>query len=186
MVWLYFTQRTALFDGRPKRMLHFAPERPIMRRIAAHRYIDYCSADLSSPAAQTHMDISALTFPDQAFDVILCCHVLEHVPNDRKAMSELYRVLKPGGWALLQVPIRGDTTLENPCATTAEERRRLFGQEDHVRQYGRDFDTRLATAGFVVTVDDFVGHFDEDRRTELGLVAGDDIYLCRRSDTARA
>ena len=178
------TQKTSLFDGRQKRMLHFAPERQIMRRLAAFRYIEYCSADLRSPIARHHMDITELAFPSRYFDAIYCSHVLEHVPNDRKAMAELYRVLKPGGWAILQVPIQGETTLEDPNVTTPEERTRLYGQEDHVRQYGRDYRNRLDAAGFAVTVDDFVGELGERTRTKLGLVMGDDVYFCQRTDAS--
>jgi SAM-dependent methyltransferase len=96
------------------------------------------------------MDITRMPLPDSSFDIILCSHVLEHVEDDRRAMAEMYRVLRPGGSAIIQVPLQGDTTLEDPSATTADERKRLFGQHDHVRIYGLDITKRLEDAGFGV------------------------------------
>lgn len=89
------------------------------------------------------------------FDGILCSHVLEHVPDDRRALGEFYRVLKPGGWAVLNVPIEGETTMEDPSVDSPKERLRRYGQEDHVRLYGADYGQRLSAAGFQVTVPDF-------------------------------
>ena len=120
----YMVERTDLFDGRPKRMLHVAPERQLSKIFQAQKYIDYLSVDLRMPAAMAKMDITELLLPDDAFDVIYCSHVLEHVVDDRKAMRELHRVIKPDGWAILQVPISGEVTLEDPSITTSEERQR--------------------------------------------------------------
>jgi len=97
------------------------------------------------------MDITDIQYPDASFDAIICNHVLEHVPDDRRAMRELYRVLKPGGWAILQVPYSEQITqsIEDPSITTPEARARVFGQEDHVRIYAKeDYLTRLEEAGF--------------------------------------
>ena len=98
------------------------------------------------------MDITQIDYPDNTFDCILCNHVLEHVPNDLKAMQEIERVLKPGGWAILQVPIAFDLddTLEDPSITEEEDRYRVFGQRDHVRLYGSDYKHRLEQAGLKV------------------------------------
>lgn len=178
--WMYFRRKTDLFDGKPKRLLHFAPELQMARRFRGTRRLGYVGADLNPRDNHLRLDIVDITFPDASFDVIYCSHVLEHVPDDRKAMSELYRVLKPGGWAVLQVPIKGDVTLEDPSITCPSERRRLFGQEDHVRQYGRDYRDRLREAGFAVQVDLFVETLTPTRIRYYGLAPGDDIYLCRR------
>jgi SAM-dependent methyltransferase len=132
--WLYFNQRTNLFDGSAKKMLHVAPEPSIATRLQKVAGIDYLSADLFDPAAMVKMDITDIQYPDNSFDVIYCSHVLEHVPQDRRAMRELARVLKPGGWAVLAVPIKGEKTFEDASVTAPEERERLFGQFDHVRQ----------------------------------------------------
>jgi ubiquinone/menaquinone biosynthesis C-methylase UbiE len=113
---------------------------------------DYLSVDLDGNNAMMAMNITALTFPSEFFEAVVCNHVLEHVPDDRKALSELYRVLKKGGWGSIQVPMRGESTFEDPSVTDPLERDRLFGQDDHVRQYGRDYLCRLQEAGFNVLV----------------------------------
>lgn len=121
------------------------------RKFRAIPGIDYLSGDLFDPGAMERIDITDIRFPDDSFDLILCSHVLEHVPDDRKAISELFRVLKPGGTAFLLVPIGSARTFEDPSVTDPDERLRFFGQKDHVRQYGPDFEDRLVEAGFRVT-----------------------------------
>jgi SAM-dependent methyltransferase len=149
--WLYLRERTNLLSERLK-VLHFAPEVALQKLLKAQSKLEYHSADLASKRAAEHFDICAIPYPDNTFDVILCSHVLEHVPDDRKAMAELYRVMKPGGWGLIEAPITSSLTqtLEDPNVTTDEERTRLFGQKDHLRRYGRDYFTRLRSTGFEV------------------------------------
>ena len=142
--------------------------------------MDYLSADLSSPEAMVKMDIMDIQYSDNTFDVIFCSHVLEHVPDDRKAMREFYRVLKPGGWAILQVPILAKATFEDSTVISREERQRLFGQYDHVRQYGLDYKDRLIDAGFCVTVADFVRQLEYRTVRRLGLMRNEDVYFCRK------
>jgi SAM-dependent methyltransferase len=114
--------------------------------------------------------------------VILCSHVLEHVPDDRRAMRELARVLKPDGWAFLQVPVnrRIARTIEDPQVTDPGERERRFGQSDHVRWYGLDFPVRLAEAGLEVRVEPFAERLGPEAAGRYGLVPGEDLYLCRK------
>ena len=132
-------------------MLHIAPERATSPRLAALPGLDYLTADLSSPTAMVRMDITAIQYPAATFDVILCSHVLEHVDDDRQAMREFFRVLKPGGWALLLVPTSTDAfTIEDPSIIDPALRKRLFGHPQHVRQYGLDFAERVQEAGFTV------------------------------------
>jgi len=126
------------------------------------------------------MDITNIQFPDGSFDVIYCSHVLEHIPDDSRAMRELSRVLNPDGWAILQVPIHGDKTHEGLSIVDPAERERLFGQPDHVRSYGLDFRDRLVSAGFSVTVDGFVRSFDESDILRLGLMRNESVYFCRK------
>ena len=133
------------------RMLHVAPE-PVLAKKFKQRFGQYISIDLDGERAMEAMDVTALAFADRCFDAIVCNHVLEHVPDDRKAIAELYRVLKPGGWGSIQVPMRGDVTHEDPGVTDPQERYRLYGQDDHVRQYRSDFIDRLCDAGFEVLV----------------------------------
>jgi SAM-dependent methyltransferase len=107
---------------------------------------------MHDPAAMVRLDITEIDFPDESFDVVYCSHVLEHVPDDRKALAEIRRVLKPDGWAILLVPIDAAETIEDPSITDPGERLRLFGQGDHVRRYGPDYVERLHQAGFDVAV----------------------------------
>jgi SAM-dependent methyltransferase len=96
------------------------------------------------------IDLTDMQFHDNQLDVIICSHVLEHIPDDRKAMTEMHRVLRPGGFLLVMVPTYGDNTYENWNITEPEERRRHFGQDDHVRKYGRDIILRMEDVGFIV------------------------------------
>jgi len=130
------------------RLLHIAPENCLKNEL--RRKYQYFSVDMYEPNVQIKTDITALCFPDECFDAIICNHVLEHVADDRKALSELYRVLKFGGWGSIQVPIKGEKTLEDPLVIDPLERESLYGQADHVRQYGTDFNDRLQDAGFNV------------------------------------
>ncbi len=152
LAWLYLQRRTNLFDGRPKRVLHFAPEMELAKRFRAIPGVDYLSADLKARHAMTKMDITAMPCADSSFDAVFCSHVLEHVVQDRKAIAEIHRVLKPQGWALVQVPIGGESTSEDPAVQDPGERERLYWQSDHVRLYGLDLRERLAEAGFEVDV----------------------------------
>jgi SAM-dependent methyltransferase len=179
-MFIYVTRKTNLFDGDRKRILHIAPEDQLSRLFQKADSIDYLSADLSSPTAMVKMDVTDIHFSECSFDVIFCSHVLEHVPDDRRAMRELYRVLKPRGWAILQVPISTDPTFEDPTVTSPEAREQLFGQADHVRRYGPDYADRLATAGFSVLVDGFVRELDDRDIIRFGLTRSEDVYFCRK------
>jgi SAM-dependent methyltransferase len=150
---VYLKQSATLFnDG--LRILHLAPEPILERRLKALPRVSYLGADLNPGEGQVRADVTDLPFADASFDMILCSHVLEHVREDRRAMSELYRVLAPGGRAILQHPIDHTraVTFEDPSVATPRARRRAYGQRDHVRIYGRDFRQRLEDAGFRVTV----------------------------------
>jgi ubiquinone/menaquinone biosynthesis C-methylase UbiE len=132
------------------------------------------------PTAMVRMDITNITLPDNSFDVILCNHVLEHVPDDRKAMSELYRVLKPGGWAILQTPMSDKPqTEEDLTITDPKERERRFGQDDHVRTYGMDKKDRLESVGFTVVLDKFLFELDQKQIDQYRIVR-EDIWLCKK------
>ncbi len=181
LVWLYLLDETDLFSGtRRRRMLHIAPEPMLEERLRGEPLIDYLSADLEPGVAQEVMDITDIQHPDDAFDVIYCSHVLEHVPDDAQAMRELRRVLHPDGWAILQVPILLERTEEDPTLTDPEERLRRFAQRDHVRAYGPDYSDRLRAAGFTVKQDRYADRLGPVRRRRYGLHPDDVVHFCTK------
>jgi SAM-dependent methyltransferase len=180
-VWWFWEKKTDLFDGRRKSMLHVAPERCLEDRLKKTIGQGYLTADFMNPRAMVRMDITDIQYPEDSFDVVYCSHVLEHVPNDIKAMSEIRRVLKKDGWAVLLVPVTAEATYEDPSITDPRERLEKFGQEDHVRRYGPDFADRLRSVGFVVEVFDVssLATPEEVQRMGFGPEAGD-IFYCRK------
>ena len=148
--WEYLKKYTNLFDNSEKTFLHVAPEKMLQKKLNSLLGDSYISADLYQNNVKVKMDITDIQFPNNSFDVIYCNHVLEHVNDDKKAMSEFYRVLKNEGWAILSVPITVEKTYEDPTITDPQKRLELFGQIDHVRRYGYDFIDRLKEAGFNV------------------------------------
>jgi predicted SAM-dependent methyltransferase len=181
VLWLYLKNQTNFFSE-PLKVLHFAPEYFLQKQFKKQTNLDYLSADLISSLAMTKIDITNIPYEDNTFDAILCSHVLEHIPDDRQAMKELLRVLKPGGWAILQVPIdrTREKTFEDPTITSPEERERLFGQHDHVRFYGRDYPDRLREVGFVVEVNKYIQELDEETIEKYSLDKREDIYFCKK------
>jgi SAM-dependent methyltransferase len=167
-------------------VLHVAPEPDILYRLRK-KPIDYIAADISPEkysdiGAVAYCDVTAIDQPDERFDLIICSHVLEHVRDDRLAIRELFRVLKPGGIAILQVPISAflERTIEDPCLTDPRERERRFGQHDHIRIYGADFPTRLRDGGFSFETFDPTVHWGEAVVNELRLNRRERIFLGRK------
>ncbi|MGI9534995.1 MAG: class I SAM-dependent methyltransferase, partial [Thermodesulfobacteriota bacterium] len=181
LVYIFLKTKTDLFSSNNKKMLHIAPEGSLGRMFQSHLGNSYLSADLNSPHVMVKMDIQDIKFDDCAFDIIFCSHVLEHVPDDIKAMKEFYRVLKCGGFAIIQVPVKLEHTYEDPSTTDQTERLEHFGQEDHVRKYGLDFTDRLKNAGFaveVISASDLLNDIDIRR---MGIRSeGDEIYYCTK------
>ena len=179
LLWLYLQNETDFFE-KPLRVLHIAPERCLMKRMEKMSNLDYVTADLESPLARVRMDVQEIPVPDGEFDVVFCNHILEHVEDDRKAMRELKRVLRPGGWAVFLSPINParEVTYEDAAVTDPAEREKHFGQKDHVRDYGRDFGRRLAEEGFDVDEIDYIKYLAPDAAERFGL-RPEIIYLCR-------
>ena len=180
MLWLYLKEKTDFFTA-PLKVLHFAPEQPFLKRFRALKNLDYTTADLDSPIADLHLDVTAIDQPSDTYDVVICNHVLEHVNDANKAFSEIKRILKPGGWAILLVPINPDVdTFEDPSITDPKERERLFGQYDHVRQFGRDYADVLRKASFKVTEDKIYYEIPDEQRERMHLARrGEEIiYRC--------
>ncbi len=181
LIWLFLKNKTNFFTEKLN-VLHIAPEQPFYKRFAKLKNLNYVTADLESPIAKVKMDIREMPFEDNTFDVLLCNHVLEHIDNELKATSEIYRVLKPGGWAILQVPldINLDTTYEDLSITDPKEREKHFGQYDHVRVYGNDYAQRLEKSGLKVTADDFVQSFNEIEIEKYRFDKNEKIYFCEK------
>ena len=145
-MWLFLRDQTSFFTADTKlKVLHIAPEQCFLDIFRKQKNLDYTTSDLESPIADVKADICNLPFNENEFDVIFCNHVLEHITDDTKAMQELYRVLKPGGFGIFQVPqdVSRAKTFEDDTITNKKERAKIFGQYDHVRVYGRDYFDKL-------------------------------------------
>lgn len=151
LMWLYLKRETDFFS-RPMKVLHMAPEQCFLKRFGAMKNLDYTTADLYSPIVDVKADILDLPFPKEHFDFVICNHVLEHIEDDRKAMSELFRVLKKGGRGIFQIPqdVKLEKTYEDFSIQDPKQRAEKFGQYDHVRVYGMDYFDRLRSVGFEV------------------------------------
>ncbi|MBD0832410.1 class I SAM-dependent methyltransferase [Aestuariibaculum sediminum] len=181
LLWLYLKNETKFFKT-PLKVLHFAPEQCFLKRFKNLKNLDYTTTDLLSPIADVKADICDLPFKDDEFDVILCNHVLEHIPDDTKAMQELYRVMKPGGWGVFQIPqdLSREFTFEDNSITDKKERAEIFGQYDHVRVYGRDYFNKLREIGFIVEEVDYTSSFSENNIETYALAKGEIIPVVRK------
>ena len=177
-LWLFLASRPELVERR-LRVLHFAPEGGISRRLRDRPNLDYVASDLLAAPPAVQADITRLPFADGSVDVIICSHVLEHVPDDRRALRELRRVLRPEGWAVLLVPIdlQRAVTFEDPTILQPRHRERAFGKVDHVRVYGRDFPERLASASFDVHDESQQTRLGPEQARRYGLKRHDQIFL---------
>ena len=181
LLWLYLQNETDFFTAKEKKnVLHFAPEQEFYKRFKKQKNIQYTTTDLFSPLADVKADICNLPFEDNQYDVLFCNHVLEHIPDDTKAMQELYRVLKPGGMAILQIPqdLNRVTTFSDDSITDEKERAAIFGQYDHVRVYGRDYFDKLRTIGFTVVEEDYTKKISPELVKKYCLAPGEIIPVC--------
>ncbi len=178
-IWLYIKEHTNLLTDK-QRLLEVAPWWSLARRFSAMDWLEYAGLDLKrhSPFVNVVGDMTTMPLKADSFDAALCIHVLEHVPDDATAIRELYRVLKPGAYALVSVPLlTNEKTREDPSVTDPEERKRVFGETGHVRYYGTDFIDRLKGAGFSVTMDPADG-VRADVRIKYGLRNDENIFRC--------
>jgi len=182
LIWLYLKNRTDFFTN-PKRVLHIAPEFCFIKPFKNLKNLDYVTGDLISPWADVKMNVQAIPFPDSTFDVVICNHVLEHVDDDTKAMRELLRVMKPGGFGIFQVPLDYsiDVTLEDKSINTPELREKYYKQRDHLRLYGKDYAQRLRGVGFEVTEDNYVHTLPIDLAQRYALSKDEILYICRKN-----
>ncbi|XMO87277.1 methyltransferase domain-containing protein [Algibacter sp. AS12] len=176
LLWLYLKNKTEFFTAQ-KSVLHFAPEQCFLKRFRKLENLDYTTTDLLSPIADVKADICNLPFKDNSYDIILCNHVLEHIPDDTKAMQELYRVMKPGGYGIFQIPqdLNRASTFEDDSISDKKERAKIFGQYDHVRVYGRDYFDKLRSIGFKVEEVDYTASLSAEAITTYCLAKGEII-----------
>ena len=181
MLWLYLKNETNVFSKKIK-LLHFAPEAAFHGIFKKSNNISYDTIDLNSPLAKIKADICNLPLEDNTYDFILCNHVLEHINDDIKAMSELYRVLKKGGIGIFQIPIdiNRDKTFEDSSIKDPKERNKVFGQYDHVRIYGMDYYDRLRSVGFSVEQIKYADNLTKDEIKKYCLNSNEIIPVCKK------
>ena len=182
LVWIFLHERTRFFEPTPWQVLHVAPERAFSYHFRRLEHLDYLTADIAGTDVHVNLDITDIPFEEERFDIVLCSHVLEHVSDDRKAMREIFRVLRAGGWAVLNSPVTVARTIEDPTITDPRERERLFGQHDHVRAYGPDYADRLREAGFALEILTPEMLVEEAMLERWGLVHCEPIYYCAKLD----
>lgn len=182
LMWLFLKKKTNFFTDKIK-LLHIAPEHCFINRFEALPNLEYITADIESPLAKVKMDVHQIPFEENTFDVVFCNHVLEHVDNDIQAMKEMLRVLKPGGWAILQSPIdpTRTVTFEDSTIVDPAERERIHGQDDHMRTYGLDYGDRIKSSGFVVTESLFVKELPADLVKRYCLPSEEIVYYCEKA-----
>jgi len=177
LIWIFLKSHTSFFSDNIK-LLHVAPEQCFRKFFRKQKNLEYITADLESPIADVKLDIQEIPFKQNSFDMIMCNHVLEHVDNDKKALSEFYRILKPGGFAILQVPMdmNRKNTYEDPAITDPKEREKHFLQKDHLRLYGLDYPKIIQKAGFFVEEVNILKTLDKKLVNKYRLPEGEIIY----------
>jgi SAM-dependent methyltransferase len=180
LMWLFLQEKTDFFQSKLK-VLHIAPELCFIDRMEALPNLEYITADIESPLAEVKMDVHDIPFEDNTFDVVFCNHVLEHVDDDILACSEINRVLKSGGWGIIQSPVfEIEETIEDKSITNPSDRERLFGQRDHVRKYGKDYARRLNRSGLKVQGNDFIKALSPEKIKHHALPENEIVFFCEK------
>ena len=180
LLWMalcYLQNKGEIYFG--GRILNIDPESCLEKKFM--QVFDYLSIDLDEKKAMLSMDVTKLDLKDESFNAIVCNHILEHIPDDRKALAELFRVLAPGGWAVIQVPIKGEFTQEDLTINNPQERLRVYGQADHVRCYGRDFFDRLRAVGFDVQLVSKTEITTPEEMEYVSVAIENEVVLCRKT-----
>jgi SAM-dependent methyltransferase len=180
LMWLFLREKTNFFNDNLK-VLHVAPELCFIERFGQLPNLEYITGDLESPLAQVKMDIHQIPFESESFDVVICNHVLEHVSDDIAACREINRVLKTGGWGIIQSPVyKLEKTIEDSSVTEPAAREQLFGQRDHVRKYGKDYAERLRRSGLHIEENSFITTLPEALILRHGLPQEEILFVCRK------
>lgn len=182
LMWLYLKDHSNFLSADKLDVLHIAPEQCFHKRFKAQKNLNYLTGDLFSPLADIHFDLHSIPLEDNRFDVVFCNHVLEHVDDAHQCMSELYRVMKPGGWGIFQVPMDflRDVTYEDTSIVSPEDREKHFWQKDHVRLFGKDYPDWLRKAGF--QVEEFIqqSNYSENLLDRYRLQKEEVLYIARK------
>ena len=182
LMWLYLKNESNFFTAKKLNVLHIAPEQCFIHQFKAQKNLDYLTGDLESPIADLHFDVHHIPLEDNRFDVVFCNHVMEHVEDPIQCMKEIFRVMKPGGWAIMQVPqdMSRELTYEDPSITSPAEREKHFWQKDHVRLFGRDYPQWLERAGFTVETYDVKEKLGMDKIERYRLVPHELLYIAKK------
>jgi len=182
LMWLYLKRKTDFFSATNLKVLHIAPEQCFLPHFKKQKNLNYTTADLVSPIADLHFDLHDIPLEDHQYDVVFCNHVMEHVDDPIRCMSELNRVMKPGGWAIMQVPqdMNREKTYEDKSITSPEEREKHFWQKDHVRLFGKDYPNYLEKSGFKVDEFDLNTEFDTTEASKFRLMQKEILYIARK------
>lgn len=181
-IWLYLKNKTDFFTKENLKVMHIAPEQCFHGKFKKQKNLDYTTGDLVSPIADLHFDLHDIPLEDNQYEVIFCNHVMEHVKDDLRCMQELLRIMKPGGWGIMQVPIDSSRTetYEDWSITSPEEREKHFWQKDHVRLYGLNYADRLREAGFEVDVVDLSLDYSEGEFARFRIPKSEQLYVVRK------
>lgn len=179
LMWLYLKNHSTFFTQPELSVLHMAPEQCFIDRFKSQKNLHYLTADLVSPIADLHFDLHQIPLEDKRFDVVFCNHVMEHVQDPIQCMSELFRVLKPGGWAIMQVPqdFARETTYEDPSIVSESDREKHYWQKDHVRLFGKDYPNYLEKVGFTTSVFDFHSFYSPEEIDRFRLMKNEILYI---------
>lgn len=182
LMWLYLKNESVFFTKTNLDVLHIAPEQCFYKLFKNQKNINYLTGDLESPLADLHFDLHTIPLEENKFDVVFCNHVLEHVTDAKKCMSELYRVMKPGGFGIFQVPqdFTREKTYEDPSIITPEEREKHFWQYDHVRLFGLDYPDWLRSVGFTVEEYNPQKYFNQQQFERYRLMKKEILYIARK------
>lgn len=182
LMWLYLRDVSNFFTAEKLNVLHIAPEQCFHQRFKEQKNLNYLTGDLVSPIADMHFDLHSIPLEDNRFDVVFCNHVMEHVDDALQCMRELHRVMKPGGWGIMQVPqdFSRETTYEDKSITTPEDREKHYWQKDHVRLFGRDYPQWLEKAGFEVTAFNKESKYDEKMIERYRLQKEEILYIVHK------